>query len=85
MRFIKVPIVSFSAPAAQGVKRKAEQAESDEGTYAAQNWRKLKDTGGLGKLTNDVLKVYLRHHNLTQAGKKADLILRIEQHMDKKP
>lgn len=68
-------------PAAQGTKRKAEQEAADDTDYASYDWRNAAASGELNKLTIDRLKVYLRHHRLTQAGKKAELIDRIKAHL----
>ena len=57
-------------------------AASAAESYAQHDWAKLaKPGGGLEKLKNDELKLYLKHNRLTVSGNKADLVARIREHL----
>jgi hypothetical protein len=76
---------SRADPDAATVGRKrtapAAPAVSDAEVATNMNWKELVEKGGVKSKTNDILKQYLRHHRLPTAGRKADLIDRVSQHV----
>lgn len=66
------------AAAAAGKKRAA-PAMSDADIATHINWKEEASAGKIVKRTVDTLKGFLRHHNLPTAGKKADLVQRVEE------
>ncbi|GLC47541.1 ATP-dependent DNA helicase II subunit 1 [Pleodorina starrii] len=60
---------------------KAHKAEAVADAYSAVDWEGLYSAGGLAKLTNDDLKVYLRRHQLKVGGKKDELVARVTEHL----
>ncbi len=69
--------------AAEPKKRKATEsaaalAEAD--LWKDYDWDEEVASGSIGKLTMPVLKSYLRHYGLSVAGKKQDLLDRVEAH-----
>eukprot|EP01025_Chloroclados_australasicus_P005593 TRINITY_DN11721_c0_g1_i2.p1 TRINITY_DN11721_c0_g1~~TRINITY_DN11721_c0_g1_i2.p1 ORF type:complete len:646 (+),score=98.52 TRINITY_DN11721_c0_g1_i2:146-2083(+) len=61
-----------------GKKRKANTSSC---TYHAFEWEKLATDGKLNKLTVNDLTLYTSQHKLSSAGRKADIIKRIEEHL----
>ncbi|KIY98591.1 hypothetical protein MNEG_9369 [Monoraphidium neglectum] len=68
-----------------GAKRKAGPEPHTAELYAERDWYSLANSDQLGRLTNDQLKVYLRYHGLTLGGNKADLLARIQAHVNQEP
>lgn len=66
-----------------GAKRKTAGPEPHVAElYAERDWAALANSDQLARLTNDNLKVYLRYHQLTLGGNKADLLARIKAHVN---
>ena len=69
---------------APGKKRAAPAAAaprvSDAEVVAHVDWKNLVKTGALKSKTIDMLKQYLRHHKMSTAGRKAELLERVSQH-----
>eukprot|EP00877_Chromochloris_zofingiensis_P012838 jgi/Chrzof1/7808/Cz02g37100.t1 len=69
------------AAKSKGTKRKEEAELTQAEAYQQIDWKRLADTGGLQKLTVEQLKLYLTYHRLKKDGRKADLIARIQEHV----
>lgn len=88
-KFGEAPPSAASAAVAKSkggaASRKRERAgpSGAAGAGSSVNWQQAADTGRLAKLTVPVLKEYLREHGLPLAGRKADLVARIEEHISK--
>ncbi|KAK9806596.1 hypothetical protein WJX73_006230 [Symbiochloris irregularis] len=67
--------------AGAGAKRKPDAAA--EAAAADINYKELAQTGELGTLTVPDLKLYCAANGLVKTGKKADIITRIEEHLQK--
>jgi hypothetical protein len=68
---------------AAGRKRAAPAAPvvSDAEVVTNINWKELVEKGTIKSKTNDMLKQYLRHYKLSTAGRKAELLDRVSQHV----
>jgi len=66
------------APKTSGTKRKA----AEPVPLPDLDWKEMQMNGTLGKLKVDELKAYCAANSLPRSGKKADLMERVERHLD---
>lgn len=68
-----------SAGAAGAGKKRAAPTMSDADIATHIDWKAEVKAGKVAKRTVDTLKAFLRHHKLPTAGKKAELVQRVEE------
>ncbi|KAJ9392017.1 hypothetical protein DTO063F5_776 [Paecilomyces variotii] len=70
---------------AKGAGRPAKKIKTEsDGQPSADEMRKAYEKGTISKLTMPILKDFLGAHNLSTAGKKADLVDRVEEFFERK-